>query len=43
MPVMDEFREERETIKNGTFKQKWQYFCDYYKWHVIIGAFVLIY
>ncbi len=42
MPVMDEFREERETIKNGTFKQKWQYFWDYYKWHVIIGGFVLI-
>ena len=28
MPVMDEFREEREALKNGTFKQKLQYF-----WH----------
>lgn len=42
MPVMDEFREEREALKNGTFKQKMQYFWDYYKWHVIIGAFVLV-
>lgn len=42
MPVMDEFREERETIKNGSFKQKWQYFWDYYKWHVICGAFIIV-
>ncbi len=42
MPVMDEFREEREALKNGTLKQKWQYFWDYYKWHVVIGGFVLI-
>ncbi len=35
MPVMDEFREEREALKNGTFKQKFQYFMDYYKWPTI--------
>lgn len=42
MPVMDEFREEREALKNGTFKQKMQYFWDYYKWYVIGGAFALV-
>lgn len=42
MPVMDEFREEREALKNGTIKQKIQYFWDYYKWHVICGVFGLI-
>ena len=36
MAVMDEFREEREALKNGTFKQKMAYFWCYYKWHVII-------
>lgn len=42
MAVMDEFREEREALKNGTPKQKLQYFWDYYKWYVIIGAIVVI-
>lgn len=42
MAVMDEFREEREALKNGTPKQKLQYFWDYYKWYVIIGAIVII-
>ncbi len=35
MAVMDEFREEREALKQGTFKQKAAYFWDYYKWHAI--------
>lgn len=35
MPVMDEFKEEREALKNGTTKEKLTYFWDYYKWHVI--------
>lgn len=38
MPVMDEFREEREALKHGTPKEKFTYFMDYYKWHVIIGV-----
>lgn len=42
MAVMDEFSKEREAIKNGTLKQKLQYFWDYYKWYVIIGALVLV-
>lgn len=36
MPVMDEFREEREALKHGTPKEKFSYFMDYYKWHVIV-------
>ncbi|MCX4304664.1 MAG: hypothetical protein OSJ69_02550 [Acetatifactor sp.] len=42
MPVMDEFKKEREAMKNGTPKQKLAYFWDYYKWHVIIGVIVLV-
>lgn len=41
MPVMDEFREEREALKHGTLKQKLTYFADYYKWHVIITVIAL--
>ncbi len=43
MPVMDEFKEEREALKHGTLKQKWQYFLDYYKWFVIVGVLILIF
>ena len=42
MPVMDEFREEREAIKNAGFKEKWEYFWEYYKWYVIGGAAIII-
>lgn len=41
MPVMDEFKEERAAMKNGTPKQKLSYFWDYYKWHVIVGCAAL--
>ena len=41
MPLMDEFREEREALKHGTLKQKLTYFADYYKWHAIITVIVL--
>lgn len=48
MAVMDEFKEERAALKNGTFKEKLSYFWDYYKWYVIgticvvafVGSFV---
>lgn len=43
MPVMDEFKEERAAVKNGTPKQKIAYFIDYYKWYVVFGAAVLIF
>ena len=42
---MDEFKEERAALKNGTFKQKLSYFWYYYKWHVIgitFGAILVI-
>ncbi|MBQ2804204.1 MAG: hypothetical protein IJF07_09940 [Lachnospiraceae bacterium] len=42
MAVMDEFREEREALKNGTKKEKWNYFWYYYKWHVIISICVIL-
>ena len=41
MAVMDEFKEEREALKNGTPKQKIAYFWYYYKWHVIISVIVI--
>ena len=43
MPVMDEFREEREAIKNSSMKKKWGYFLDYYKWYVIGGAAIILF
>lgn len=41
MPVMDEFKEEREALKHGTPKQKFTYFMDYYKWHVVAGIAII--
>ena len=41
MAVMDEFREEREALKNADLKTKWQYFLDYYKWYVIGSVAVI--
>ena len=41
MAVMDEFREEREALKNGTFKEKLSYFWCYYKWHVIVPLIII--
>lgn len=42
MPVMDEFKEERLALKNGTPKQKLAYFWDYYKWPTIIAVIGVI-
>jgi len=41
MALMDEFREEREKVKNGTLKQKFSYFWDYYKWYVIVPVIII--
>ena len=41
MALMDEFREEREKIKNGTLKQKLAYFWEYYKWYVIVPILII--
>ena len=43
MALMDEFREERENVKNGTLKQKLSYFWDYYKWYVIVPLIVIVF
>ncbi len=43
MAVMDEFKDERAALKNAGFKKKFQYFLDYYKWHVIISVFLVIF
>jgi hypothetical protein len=43
MAVMDEFREEREALKHGTFRQKFSYFWLYYKWHVIGGLAAVVF
>lgn len=42
MAVMDEFKEEREALKNGTPKQRLAYFWYYYKWHVIISIAAVV-
>lgn len=42
MPVMDEFREEREMMKNKSKKERLEYFWDYYKWWVIGGIIGII-
>lgn len=41
MALMDEFREEREKVRNGTWKQKLAYFWEYYKWYVIVPALII--
>lgn len=38
---MDEFKTERDSIKNAPFKVKVKYFWDYYKWHVIVGILAI--
>ncbi len=40
---MDEFREEREALKHGTPKQKFRYFLDYYKWHVVAAVAIIVF
>ncbi len=43
MAAMDEFKEEREAVKNGPLLKKIQYYVYYYKWHAIaVIAFVVL-
>lgn len=42
MPLMDEFKEERDAIKNADFKTKAKYYLYYYKLHIIAVACALI-
>ena len=39
MPVMDEFKKERESIKHAPFSEKLQYFADYYLLKLIVILF----
>lgn len=41
MPLMDEFKNERDSVKNASFKKKLEYFWDYYKWHTMGAVLVL--
>lgn len=41
MALMDEFKQERESVRRRTSKQKLIYFWDYYKWHTIIILVVI--
>ena len=41
MPVMDEFKEERNMIKQKSLKEKISYFFDYYKWHTLAVIAIL--
>jgi len=43
MPLMDEFKEEREALKNAGFKEKFEYFWDYYKTRTIIISMCVIF
>ena len=42
MPVYDEYKDVRESIKDKPFKEKMAYFWYYYKIHTIVGIFLLI-
>lgn len=42
MAAMDEFRAEREAVKNGSFKEKLSYFWTYYKWYAIIPFLIIV-
>lgn len=42
MPVMDEFKKEREAIRQKSLKEKLAYFFYYYKWHTLIAVILLI-
>ena len=42
MALMDEFKEERESIKNKPFKEKVGYYWYYYKWRLIIPIIIFI-
>lgn len=41
MPLMDEFKEEREKIKNAPLKVKWKYFQEYYL-KMTIGIIIVV-
>ncbi len=42
MALMDEFKEERESIKNKPLKEKIGYYWYYYKWRLIVPIIIFI-
>lgn len=42
MSAMDEFKEERDSIKKQPLKKRLSYFWTYYKWYVICTVFALV-
>ena len=42
MPVMDEFKKEREAIRQKSLKEKLAYYFYYYKWHVLVTVILLV-
>lgn len=42
MAVMDEFKEQRESLKSKPLRAKIAYFFDYYKWHVFGGLAAIL-
>ena len=40
MAVFDTIKQEREKLKGKPFKEKLDHFIEYYKWHVIVIAFL---
>ena len=42
MPIIDEIRQQRKTLKSKPFKEKLDYFWYYYKTHVIVTFFAFI-
>jgi hypothetical protein len=43
MPVIDEIREEQKKFKTMTPKEKVGYIWDYYKIHIIVGIFLIVF
>ena len=43
MPLMNEFKKERESVKNGPLKQRAAYFWDYHKWHVFLALIIVVF
>lgn len=43
MALMDEFRKERDAVKNQPLPQKLSYFWHYYKWVVALVLFVIVF
>ncbi len=41
MALMDEFKTERESIKDAPLKKKLAYFWEYYKWHLFVVVVVI--